>query len=98
MLEWSGRLRPSCQTSSLPVAIRPLTAGRKSNAPIHLWFASTSLGFSLPAASFRYYLPLWPPLAHAVAFGVAAERGVPWRRASLVMVSFAALAVGWLSP
>jgi hypothetical protein len=64
----------------------------------HLWFASTSLGFSLPAASFRYYLPLWPPLAHAVAFGVAAERGVPWRRASLVMVSFAALAVGWLSP
>ncbi len=66
--------------------------------PIHLWFASTSLGFSLPAASFRYYLPLWPPLAHAVAFGVVAARGAPWRHASLVMVSFAGLAVGWLGP
>ncbi len=65
--------------------------------PIHLWFASTSLGFSLPAASFRYYLPLWPPLAHAVAFGIVAARA-PWRRASLAAIGFAALAVGWLGP
>jgi hypothetical protein len=65
--------------------------------PIHLWFASTSLGFSLPAASFRYYLPLWPPLAHAVAFGVVAARA-PWRRASLAAIGFAALAVGLLGP
>jgi hypothetical protein len=42
--------------------------------PIHLWFASASLGYSLPAASFRYYLPLWPPLAHAIAFAVVAAR------------------------
>ena len=65
--------------------------------PIHLWYASASLGFSLPAASFRYYLPLWPPLAHAVAFGVVAARA-PWRRASLAAIGFAALAVGWLDP
>jgi hypothetical protein len=65
--------------------------------PIHLWFASTNLGFSLPAASFRYYLPLWPPLAHAIAFGVVAAR-VPWHRASLAAIGFAALAVGWLGP
>ena len=65
---------------------------------IHLQFASTSLGFSLPAASFRYYLPLWPPLAHAVAFGVVAERGAPWCRTFLIVISFAALVVGWLSP
>jgi hypothetical protein len=65
--------------------------------PIHLWFASTNLGFSLPAASFRYYLPLWPPLAHAVAFGVVAAR-VPLHRASLVAIGLAAVAVGWLSP
>jgi hypothetical protein len=65
--------------------------------PIHLWFASTSLGFSLPAASFRYYLPLWPPLAHAVALGVVGARAL-WRRAFLAMIGFAALAVGWLGP
>jgi hypothetical protein len=64
--------------------------------PIHLWFASTSLGFSLPAASFRYYLPLWPPLAHAIAFGVMAA-AAPWR-AVLATISFAALIVGWLAP
>ena len=66
--------------------------------PIHLWFASASLGFSLPAASFRYYLPLWPPLAHAVAFEVVAAARAPWRRASLAAIGFAALAVGWLGP
>jgi hypothetical protein len=64
--------------------------------PIHLWFASTSLGFSLPAASFRYYLPLWPALAHAVGSGVMAARAPG--RAPLAMVSFAALIIGWLAP
>ena len=30
MLEWSGRLRPSCQSFSLWIAYQALTAGRKS--------------------------------------------------------------------
>jgi hypothetical protein len=65
--------------------------------PIHLWFASTSLGYSLPAASFRYYLPLWPPLAHAIAFAVVTVR-TPRRRVPLAWLAFAALVVGWASP
>ena len=65
--------------------------------PIHLWFAATKLGYSLPAASFRYYLPLWPPLAHALAYGVTAAR-LPWSRLALAAVSLAAVAVGWVSP
>ena len=65
--------------------------------PIHLWFAATELGYSLPAASFRYYLPLWPPLAHALAYGVMAARR-PWHRLALASVSLAALTVGWVSP
>ncbi|MBV8589975.1 MAG: hypothetical protein JO212_07925 [Acetobacteraceae bacterium] len=64
--------------------------------PVHLWFASASLGFSLPAASFRYYLPLWPPLAHAIAFGVTAA-GARWRKI-LATISLAALIAGWLVP
>lgn len=65
--------------------------------PIHLWFSATKLGYSLPAASFRYYLPLWPPLAHALAYGIASVR-LPWQRLSLASVSLAALAVGWFFP
>ena len=64
--------------------------------PVHLWFASANLGFSLPAASFRYYLPLWPPLAHAIAFGVTAA-GARWRKI-LATISLAALIAGWLVP
>lgn len=65
--------------------------------PIHLWFAATSLGFSIPAASFRYYLPLWPPLAHAISFGVmAAPR--PRHRILFAWAAFAALMAGWASP
>lgn len=65
--------------------------------PIHLWFAATRLGYSLPAASFRYYLPLWPPLAHALAYGVASAR-LPWQRIALAAISLATLGVGWISP
>ena len=65
--------------------------------PIHFWFSATKLGYSLPAASFRYYLPLWPPLAHALAYGVASGRH-RWQRLFLALVSFTALAVGWFSP
>lgn len=88
-LAWSFRHEP-----------RPAIAVAGSAAfalvlPIHLWFASTSLGFSLPAASFRYYLPLWPPLAHTVAYGVMAA-GARWR-ALLAVISFGALIIGWLT-
>ena len=90
-LAWPSRREPQAAIAvAAPVAFSLVLA-------VHLWFASTSLGFSLPAASFRYYLPLWPPLAHAVAFGVIAARA-PWRRASLTAIGFAVLAVGWLGP
>ena len=65
--------------------------------PIHLWFSATKLGYSLPAASFRYYLPLWPALAHALAYGIATTR-IPWHRVCIVSLSAAALLVGWISP
>ncbi len=65
--------------------------------PIHFWFSATRLGFSLPAASFRYYLPLWPPMAHALAKGIVLTRA-RFARAILAGVSLAALLVGWLSP
>lgn len=64
--------------------------------PIHLAYGATSLGYSIPAASFRYYLPLWPFLAHTVAFGVAAAAR-PWQRFLFASVLFAAIAAGWLS-
>jgi hypothetical protein len=65
--------------------------------PIHFWFSATRLGFSLPAASFRYYLPLWVPLAHAVAEGIRLTRS-PQQRGVLASLCLAALVVGWLSP
>jgi hypothetical protein len=63
--------------------------------PIHLWFSATHLGFSLPAASFRYYLPLWPAMAHTLAYGTAVSS--PRRGLVLASVTIAALGVGWLS-
>ncbi len=65
--------------------------------PIHFWFSATRLGYSLPAASFRYYLPLWPGMAHAAAFLVLrAPR--PWLRWGAAGVAAAAVGVGWASP
>jgi hypothetical protein len=63
--------------------------------PIHFWFSATKLGFSLPAASFRYYLPLWPTLAHALAYGTLAPRR---RGVLLAGAALGTLAIGWLSP
>jgi hypothetical protein len=63
--------------------------------PIHLWFSITKLGYSLPAASFRYYLPLWPPLAHALAYGIATAR-IRSHRLFITWVSIAALVIGWI--
>jgi len=65
--------------------------------PIHLWFAAAKLGYSLPAASFRYYLPLWPPLAHTLAYAIAAAR-IPWHRLVIASISIAVLVIGWISP
>jgi hypothetical protein len=65
--------------------------------PIHLWFSATRLGFSLPAASFRYYLPIWPVLVHALAYSIAIARN-RWRRVLVASISVAALIVGWVSP
>lgn len=65
--------------------------------PIHLWFSATRLGFSLPAASFRYYLPLWPALAHACAYGSATTRLI-WLQLFITSVTLAALIIGWISP
>lgn len=62
--------------------------------PIHFWFSATRLGFSLPAASFRYYLPLWPALVHALAYGVATT-GSPWLYPVLTGASLAAVLMGW---
>ena len=65
--------------------------------PIHFWFSAYNLGFSIPAASFRYYLPIWPALAHAIAWAVArAPRA--WQRHSIAALAIATLVIGWLSP
>jgi hypothetical protein len=61
---------------------------------IHLWFSATRLGFSLTAPSFRYYLPLWPALAYAVARGIAIATPF-WQIAARTMAA-ALLALGWL--
>ncbi len=63
--------------------------------PMHLWFASTRLGYSIPAASFRYYLPLWPALIHALAYAVSTAAKSS-RRVSLAFLSAAALGLGWI--
>ncbi len=63
--------------------------------PIHAGFAATRLGGSLPAAAFRYDLPLWP----AFAFGLAAailHAPRPAQRAAVAAILAAALATGWL--
>ena len=39
---------------------------------VNVLYGALSLGGSLGAASLRYYLPLWPMLAHAVAVAAAA--------------------------
>jgi hypothetical protein len=38
---------------------------------IHLTYGAPALGGSRGAAAFRYYLALWPKLAHAVALAAA---------------------------
>lgn len=64
--------------------------------PVHFWFSAVKLGGSLPAASFRYYLPIWPFMAHALAYGVGAGRR--WFRLLMSSVVGASLLLGWLSP
>ena len=64
--------------------------------PIHLGFSLTKLAGSLPAASFRYYLPIWPFLVHAIAYAITASSAL--LRWTIVGVATAALGVGWVSP
>lgn len=65
--------------------------------PVHFWFSTKVLGFSLPAASFRYYLPLWPALVHSLAYGVTTTHSL-WIRRFIVGASLTAVLVGWISP
>jgi hypothetical protein len=62
--------------------------------PVHFWFAATHLGYSLPAASFRYYLALWPGLAYSLGFAI---RGSTNRltRLGISGIAAGALAAGW---
>ncbi len=64
--------------------------------PIHFWFSASKLGGSLPAASFRYYLPIWPFLAHATATAIARSGAV--LRWGVAVLAFGTLATCWLSP
>ncbi len=56
--------------------------------PIHFGFSAVHLGFSIPAASFRYYLPLWPALADGLACAVG-------QRKVAVAVVGAVYLLGW---
>lgn len=64
---------------------------------VHLWFSATKLAHSLPAASFRYYLPLWPALVHALAYATGSAR-LPWQRIGVAAATLSALAAGWIIP
>jgi hypothetical protein len=60
---------------------------------VHLVYGALVLGGSRGAASFRYYLPLWPMLAHAAALA-AAEAPCRPLRAAVVGVAVAAVVGG----
>jgi hypothetical protein len=57
--------------------------------PVHFWYSAARLGYSLPATSFRYYLPIWPALSQAMAGTV---RG----RWPLAALAAATIIVGWV--
>jgi hypothetical protein len=63
---------------------------------IHLPYGAIALGGSRGAASFRYYLPLWPMLAHAVALA-AAEAPSRSQRMAVAGLALAAVIGGILS-
>ena len=63
--------------------------------PLHFGFSATRLGFSIPAASFRYYLPLWPGLLHAVLF-LATPTRPRWTRPAILAAAALILALGYL--
>jgi hypothetical protein len=85
---WTAWRRPDLPGASVAIAA-PLVLALV--VPVHLWFSARHLGGSLPAASFRYYLPLWPALAHGLGF--AASR--PRLRLAAVCVTGAVLVGGW---
>lgn len=91
---WAAFRTRSGDPARLVAVVGPLAFA--AVLPIHWWFSMTKLGGSVPAASFRYYLPIWPFLAHAVAYGVG--RAGPLVLRLLVGLTGAALFLGWLSP
>ncbi len=89
---YAGR-RPYAPDAAVAIAV-PLALAMV--LLVHFWFAATRLGYSLPAASFRYYLPLWPAMAHNLGYAVMVA---PRRRAriAIIVVTAAALGCGWVS-
>ena len=63
--------------------------------PVHLGFNAARLGYSLPAASFRYDLPIWPALAHALAHAVHGASGRV--RHAALGVAATAMVLGWVA-
>lgn len=90
-IAWGARAEQ--RSGRPPVALAGMVAFA-AVLPIHFWFSAHKLGGSLPAASFRYDLPLWPALAHGLAAAVAFAPG-RWR-AGAACVGAAAFALAWL--
>jgi hypothetical protein len=63
---------------------------------VQIGFTLTSLGGSPGGAAFRYVLPIWPMLAHAVAY-LARQSAGPSLPAGLLMLAFFASIAGLLS-
>jgi hypothetical protein len=63
---------------------------------VHIVYMVVSLGGHAPAASFRYYLPLWPMLAHAATLP-AFLASVPAVGRIAAGVAVASVLAGWLS-
>jgi hypothetical protein len=61
--------------------------------PVHLWFAWTALNHSIFAASFRYYLPIWPMMAHNLAYG-AITPARPWQPRLTFLLALSAVSAG----
>jgi hypothetical protein len=61
--------------------------------PVHMWFASSALRHSIFAASFRYYLPIWPMLAHNLGYGILIPSR-PWQRKLLFLLVLSAVCAG----
>jgi hypothetical protein len=82
---WQARRRPGEPAAVVAMAVSLALAVVLA---AHLWFACARLGYSWPAASFRYELPLWPAMAHALGYAVRAAPG-RWTRAAVTAATAA---------